>query len=353
MKKNQSLRAVARHLVLLVLGISVLSVARSQTAPLSLKEAIQQALKNKSNSVKARLDVENSQNKIDETKAQALPHINASAGVTYNPIIQLSAVPGELAGQPGTTLLIPFGQKWNGTAAVSLSQTVFDKSVFTALKAANATRDYYKLVAGLTDEQVIEQVATQYYQILVQQQQLTVVDSNIAITTRVKNVIEGQFKSGLAKKIDLDRSQVNLSNLEAQRQQLVNAVQLQENTLKFYMGIAIETPITIPATVLDSIRPQLSITDAAPNVTNLSDYKVLKKQEELLLLQKQATSAAYYPSVSLSANYGYQGLGSKFPIGTGVSWNDYASIGLNVKIPIFNGFATRQHFLEVRNDHLA
>lgn len=341
MKHNQSLRTLVQRLVLLVAGIGIMSVAEAQTKPLSLKEALQQALKNKSEAVKAKLDEQNSRNKIDEARSQALPQINGNAGITYNPILQLSAIPGELAGQPGKTMLVAFGQKWNSNASLSLSQTLFDKSVFTALKAANTTKQYYQLVSGLTDEQVIEKVATQYYQVLVQRQQLVVIDSNIATTTRVMKVIEGQYKNGLAKKIDLDRSKVNLSNLEAQQQQLSNAVQLQENTLKFYMGIPIETPITVPASALDSIQPKLAMMDNTPDVKKLSDYQVLKKQEELLVLQKEATTAGYYPSLSLSGNYGYMGMGNKFPIGTGANWFDYASVGLNLKIPIFNGFATR------------
>jgi outer membrane protein TolC len=342
MKHNQSLRTFAQRLVLLVAGVSVLSLAEAQTAPLSLKQALQQALKNKSVAVKARLDVENGQNKIDEARSQALPQISVNSGLTYNPILQLSAIPGELTGQPGKTTMVAFGQKWNSNTSLSLSQTLFDQSVFTGLKAAKTTQQYYQLLAGLTDEQVIEQVATQYYQVLVQRQQLVVVDSNIATTTRVKNVIDGQYKNGLAKKIDLDRSKVNLSNLEAQRQRLINSVQLQENTLKFYMGIPIETPITIPTSVLDSIQPKLAMMDNAPDVKKLSDYQVLKKQEELLVLNKEATRAKYYPSLSLSGNYGYQGMGNSFPIGSsGTNWFDYASVGLNLKIPLFTGFQTR------------
>jgi len=341
MKHNQLLRIFVQRLVLLVAGVSVLSLAKAQTAPLSLKEALQHALKNKSEAVKARLDEENGQNKIDEARSQALPQLSANGSLTYNPILQLSAIPGEIAGQPGKTLLIPFGQKWNSGASLSLSQTLFDQSVFTGLKAAKTTQQYYKLVARLTDEQVIEQVATQYYQVLVQRQQLVVVDSNIATTTRVKNVIEGQYKNGLGKKIDLDRSKVNLSNLEAQRQQLINSVQLQENTLKFYMGIPIETPITVPYAELNSIQPKLSLVDNAPDVKKLSDYQVLKKQEELLVLNKEATRAKYYPSLSLSGNYGYSGLSNSFPTGSAANWFDYASVGLNLKVPLFNGFQTR------------
>jgi outer membrane protein TolC len=350
MKHNPSLGTFLQRMVLLVAGVSILSLAKAQPAPLSLKEALQHALKNKSEAVKAKLDEENSQYKIEQARSQALPQINANGALTYNPILQLSAISGDLTGQPGKTLLIPFGQKWNSSASVSLSQTLFDKSVFTGLKAAKTTQQYYQLVAGLTDEQIIEKVASQYYQVLVQRQQLVIVDSNIATTTRVQQVIEGQYRNGLAKKIDLDRSKVNLSNLQAQQQQLTNAVQLQENTLKFYMGIPIETPITVPASALDSIQPKLALMDNTPDVKKLSDYQVLKKQEELLQLQKEATTAGYYPSLSLSGNYGYQGLGNKFPIGSGANWFDYASVGLNLKIPLFNGFSTRSKVRQAEVD---
>ena len=98
MKHIQPLRIFAKRLILLVAGLSILSVAKPQTAPLSLKQALQYALKNKSEAAKSRLDVENSRNKIDEAKAQALPHINGSGSLTYNPILQLSALPAESVG---------------------------------------------------------------------------------------------------------------------------------------------------------------------------------------------------------------------------------------------------------------
>src|SRR5690606_24980377 len=108
-----------------------------------------------------------------------------------------------------------------------------DQAVFTGLKAARTTREFYRINAELTDEQVIENVANNYYQVYIQRQRLTVLDSNYVNTSKVRDIIKGQFDNGLARKIDLDRINVLLSNLRTQRQQVLNAVQLQENTLKF------------------------------------------------------------------------------------------------------------------------
>jgi outer membrane protein len=46
---------------------------------------------------------------------------------------------------------------------------LFDQSVFTGLKAAKSTREFYQINAQLTEEQVIERVANAYYQVYVTQ----------------------------------------------------------------------------------------------------------------------------------------------------------------------------------------
>lgn len=312
---------------------------------LTLSRAIQYALQHQNDVRKAKLDEENAEYQIEEVRSRALPQITGTSGLTYNPILQLSAVPGDLAGQPGTTLLIPFGQKWNANAVISLNQNIFDKSVFTGLKAAKTTREYYQVMAKLTDEQVIEQVAQNYYQLLVQRQKMAVVDSTISNSKKVLEVIDGLQKNGLAKKIDVDRTRVNISNLQAQRQQLLNAVQIQENTLKFFMGMDIANSINVPTASFDEIQPNAAMIGETPVVKNMTDYQLLKTQEKLLEYQKESVKAAAFPTISLNGNYGYQGLGGKFPIGKGpsqnVNWFDYSNIGVTMRIPLFTGFGNR------------
>ncbi len=318
--------------------------AGAQTAPkeLTLKDAINYALENKSDARKAKLSVENSEYQIAEVRARALPSITANGNMTYNPILQLNALPGDFFGAPGTTLLAPLGQEWVSTAGVNLNQAIFDMAVFTGLKAARSTREFYQVNAQLTEEQVIERVANNYYQVYVQRQQLSIIDSTYNNTAKVRDIIKGQYDNGLARKIDLDRMNVNLSNINTQRQQLINAVQLQENALKFYMGMPIETPIMLPKTEF-SVTP-LAVNES-PDVTQRSEYQLLKKQEQLLFYQKKSIEAEYYPSLSLTAGYNYIGQGPEMPLfakpSDGVYWSDFSSIGVNLKVPIFNGFGTR------------
>ena len=331
-----------RLIIITILAFAI--TAKSQQAkPLTLKEAISYALENKSDAKKAKLKVENSEYQIQEVRSKALPQVSANGSLTYNPVLQTTFLDaGSFGGEKGQTIKANFGQKWSSTAGLSLTQALFDQSVFTGLKAAKSTREFYQINEQLTEEQVIERVANNYYQVYVQRQKLTVLDSTYVNTNKVKNIIKGQFDNGLAKKIDLDRIIVKISNINTQRQQVMNAVQLQENALKFYMGMPIETKIIIPVSQFEVSPQALS---QAPNTETRTEYLLLKKQEQLLTYKKKADQAAYYPTLNLSAGYNYIGQGPKMPWGVkpadGVYWSDFSSIGLNLKVPIFSGFATR------------
>jgi outer membrane protein TolC len=329
---------------IVLLSILFLTIAGNaqDSQSLTLKDAIKYALENKAEAKKAKLKIENSEYQIQEIRSRALPQITANGNLTHNPIIQTTVIDGAGFGQPGTTIQAAFGQKWISTAGVSLTQALFDQSVFTGLKAAKTTREFYQLNDQLTEEQVIENVANNYYQVYVLRQKLLLAENNLTTTTKVRDIVKGQFDNGLAKRIDLDRMNVNLSNINTQKQQIINAVQLQENALKFYMGMPMESQINIP-------QSQFEVTPAAftetANVSNRSEYLLIKKQQELLELQKQSIEASYYPTLSLAASYNYIGQGPQMPWfakpSDGVYWSDFSAIGLNLRVPIFTGFGTR------------
>lgn len=314
----------------------------------SLQEAIKQALQNKAEAKKAALQIKKAEYKIAEARAGALPQISATAGLTYNPVIQESLL--EFGGE---RIRAQLGQPWTSSAVVTLNQAIFDQRVFTGLKAAKSTREFYVLNAQLSNEQIIENVATAYYQVFVQEENLKTLNVSYTNTEKVRNVIKSLVENGLAKGIDLDRTNVQLTNISANRQQLVNAVELSKNSLKFYMGVPIDTDIELEE---KSIEPKPELIAGTVNLDDRTEVKVLNKNRELLQYNKKATEAYLYPTVGLQANYGWAGQGSKFPltngINNGVLWSDYSAIGLNINIPIFTGGATKSKIQQAEIDIL-
>ena len=329
-----------KKLLLSFLLVTGLASAQEQQV-ISLPEAISFALENKADAEKARLDIVSADAQIAEVRSNALPQLSVSAGTTYNPLLQENILPGEFFGAPGEDIAVAFGRKWNSTATAQLSQTIFNQAVFTGLKAAKSTKEFYQLNAQLTNEEIIETVATAYYQVYQTKQMLENLQKNLELTEQTVEIVKGLFENGLAKKIDYDRSKVALNNLIANRQQVINSVELSENALKFMIGMSIAAEIELPE---QSFQPWL-LPGANLEMAERTELQLMEKQIELLNWQKKATLAEYYPSASLSANYGWLGQGDVVPVWNGedqgVFWSDLASIGINVQIPVFNGFATR------------
>lgn len=218
--------------------------------------------------------------------------------------------------------------------------------MFTGLKAAKSGEEYYSLQTQQTKENVIYDVANLYYQLLVKKERMNVLDTNIIKLTQLVATTNSQFENGLAKKIDLDRIKVNLVNYQTQKSQLENQLKVQENQLKQKMGMPIETPIALPSLELSDIERKAAGTAdfGGFNLDDRTETRLLKKTEELQQYQKKAYLAEYFPSLAFKGNYSYNGMSNKFDLFGGNStanWYSMASIGLTLRIPIFDGFARR------------
>lgn len=319
-------------MALMVAGMLSGSLLHAQET-LTLQEAVKFALENKAEAKKAMLDLENSEYQIDEVRAGALPQINGSASVKYNAIIP--SMPLEVGGQ---TQYLKMGQPWNSTAGLSVNQQIFNQSLFTGLKAAKTTREFYIINRQLTDETLIEKVANAYYDVFQTQLQLETIDNNLENTNKTKTVIEGLVTAGIARQIDLDRIIVNINNLVAQRQIVVNALELKENALKFAIGMPIETDIELPEETFDV---NLEMATSTMDLAGRTEIKLMEKQAELLELNRKSMKAAYYPSLSFGGDIGYQGFGQGIPGSNDFKWFPTSGLGLNLSIPIFNGGSTK------------
>jgi outer membrane protein len=337
--------SIKRSIALFATSLILVQELQAQEV-ITLKDAVSYALKHKAEALKANLDIKNSEYKIQEARANALPQINASAGITYNPIIQEMAL-----NMNGQTMVVKMGQPWTSMPTVQLDQQIFNLAVFTGLKAAKSTREFYHINKQLTEEQLVEKVATNYFEVYKTKSQLSTLNTTIANTTRVRDVIQSLYSNGLAKKIDLDRMNVALNNLTSSKNQLSNAAKLQENSLKYFIGMDINTPITLP-------QPEFSmqiadLNDQPSSLEDRTEIRLLNKQRELLTYNKKAIDAQRYPTLAFSANYGYYGLGTKFPYfagkNNGVNWSDFSGLSLNLRVPIFAGFANKARVKQAQN----
>jgi outer membrane protein len=333
-----------RKFIPIVFGFLVIGNANAQK-PVTLQNALEYALSNSEVIKQARIDIDNVAQKVIETKAGALPRIDINSSLTGNILVPQFVLPAAISGgAPGEFVAIKAGQTWNAMSQVQLSQQIYNKQVFTGLKAAKSSVEFYRLAAQVSEENVMQQVAANFYQVVITKEKIKVVDANIDRVQQLHTMIKGQYDNGLAKKIDLDRVLVNRSNLEVQKLELINSISQQENMLKYYMGMPIETDIVLVNESIENMEiPVAPVINSEPfNSRSLLSYQVLNKQQELLDFQRKAIMAEAHPTLSLAANYNYQTQSNTFNLYSGKALNyDVSAVSLTLKIPVFDGYSRR------------
>ncbi len=336
------------------IGSFITAGAQAQTPSLTLKECLTTALKSNQNIAISRYEEQIGEQQIIQTRSRALPQVNANANFTDNFKKQVIVLPGEFVGQPGTTVAQEMGTTYNAGMAVEANQAIFDMAAFTGIQASKAAREYYKVNTARTEDEVINAVAQLYYQILAFQEQIKVIDTNIARLTGLVASTEGQYKNGLARKIDLDRIRVNLTNAQTQKLESENRLQSLYNNLKVQMGYAIDVPLQLSDLPLQEVEAKATNYSLQNdfNLSNRNEMRLLEAQRDLYSLQIKSIQAEYYPRLSAFFSYNYNGVGNDFgdmwrKNGSDI-WYGVGAFGARLSIPIFDGFARRSRVAQAK-----
>jgi outer membrane protein TolC len=118
------------------------------------------------------------------------------------------------------------------------------------------------------------------------------------------------------------------------------------------MGMPVATVINVPADELKKVETLPEMADTI-NIAGRIEMRLLNVQKDLYTLQRKAYVAEYYPTLSLTGNLSVTGQSDKFDLfnknGSAFYYNASA-IGITLKLPIFNGFATRSRIRQANVD---
>ncbi len=340
------IRAGRRYLgglALLFSGLAGLPAGAQSTNDVqafSIKDCINYASQNNSNVKISRLDEQIAQQDVNEVRGRGLPQINISGSFTDNLKLPVSLLPAEFfGGEPGTFRPLTFGTKYIATGTGEVTQMIVSPSFWIGLKAARYSSRLSQQNTQATSEQEVFEIANAYYQVIVQQKQLDLLRSNLVNTEKTLATTELQFKNGVAKRVDVNRLQVNFNNLQSQiKQAELNLVQVS-NRLKFEMGMPIEKQIVLSDTAINFREEDAVLNEPTGNYfENRIDYKRLETNLSLQELNRKNEIAGYFPQLSAFANYQYQAQRNEFNFTqSGKPWFQSAAVGLRLNIPIFDG----------------
>lgn len=306
----------------------------------SVAQAVDYARKNNVQVKNALLNVQIQQQTNREITAAALPNINGSVGMTDYLKIPTSLLPGEIFGQPaGTYIPVQFGTKYNSTASVQLSQTLFDGQVFVGLQARKTSIDFQNKNVEVTEEMIKTNIYKIYYQLAVGQTQIALLDANIARLTKLQHDANELYKNGFAEKLDIDKVSVQLSNLQTEKTKALNSIDVGYYGLKTLMGMPARDTLVLTDKITDEEIKADFLADTAYNYTDRKEYQYLELAKKLNQFNIRRYKLSYLPTLSLNGSYSKNAQRNTFSFFQKGDWFTTSYIGVNLNIPIFDGFA--------------
>lgn len=307
-------------------------LSQAQTA-WSLKDCIDYGLKHFGTVRIAQYQKENARQQSRQALAGYLPQVSGTGTFDDNLKLQMTTLPAGILGPEPAR--IAFGTKYQTNFTASAEQVIFDKSLLTGIKANKPNQQRAELNERQTQEEIIYQVSKNYYQVFVSQQQISLLQDNLERTQQVLNILKLQRDNGVIQAVDYDRTDVSYNSNKSQLSLAKTNVTLAINRLKYQMGLDQDQELLLKDSLLLTQLPKVE--ESLFDAKKLTDFQLTENELTLNRLDQDRIKAGYLPRLSFNARYGQLALTNE--LGNALqNFRGFATIGLKLNIPIFDGF---------------
>ncbi|MEP7375459.1 MAG: TolC family protein [Chitinophagaceae bacterium] len=309
---------------------------------LSVQQAIDYAGKNNVQVKNALLNIQIQEQTNREVTSAALPQISATGSFVYNAKLPISLIPAELfGGTAGTFQKFPFGVKYNMTGGVQLNQILFDGQVFVGLQARESVLKFQQKNLEVTEEMVKTNIYKIYYQLVVSKQQIELLDANIDRFEKLLKDTKIIQENGFAEKLDVDKVNVALTNLQTEKVRALNQVENGYLGLKLLMGMPARDELVLTDSIsYDQVKD--GVLDAGNfQYGDRKDYQYAELGIKLNEYNIKRYKLSRLPTLNFNAYYNKNAQRNKFDFLGNGDWFNVSALAFNLNVPIFTGFSTK------------
>ena len=341
MKTRSKLLAL---LVLLFAGHGVWAQEETASQSFSLEQAQQYAVEHSYALEIARLDEVKAEKQVGETRAMGLPQLNGE--LKYQNFLNLATqlIPAQFFNpdaQEGEFIAVQFGTQHNMTAGLTLSQLIFNGSYIVALQSAQAYKQMSYIQRQKTAAKTKSDVRQAYVAVLVSEESLQVLDSIYTATSKTLSETKAMVNAGFLEETDGDQMALMLSNIESQRLNANNQLEIARKLLNYNMGLPLDTKLELT----DKLNAVLASYDreaylsAALSLEENIDYQTAKHAVRVSELLLKLEKSAVLPSLSAYLSQSYNANRNEFNFfDKSEKWFETTLLGITLNIPIFAGF---------------
>ena len=324
--------------------------AQLQTNSFNLQQCIDYAYKNQVNVKNASIDKEIARYKIKETTGIGLPQIKSVSTYNYFIDVPTQVIPRSAFGDASGGFLTPqFGIANTLSYGLEASQILFNGSYLVGLQASKTYAELSNKALDRTKIDVNVAVSKAYYQLLIARERLILLDANIDRLAKSFKEIKALNENGFVEKIDVDRLTVLSNNIQTERSNVLRLLDLNNNLLKFQMGMPIGDKLIIYEKIEDiSFAKETVLADTSAFMSR-PEYALLQTQKKLNQLDLKRYKFQFLPSLAAFGNFSTAFQSNNFNTLFDRSFPT-SLIGLQLNVPIFSG---GQKYYRVKQAQLA
>ena len=330
---------------LLMIGLLILTAEATaqKTNSFSVQQAVDYAKQNSVQVKNAMLDILLQKQTNKDITSIALPQINGSGSVTDYLVIPTTLVPAQFfGGNAGEFAPVKFGTKWTAGASLAVSQLIFDGQVFIALKARNGTIDLQKAILGITEETIKANIYKIYYQLVLSKTQIELLDANIERLQKLNHDVTVMYDNGFTEKVDIDKLTVQVANLQTEKLKALNMIRNGYAGLKLLMGMPVKDSLVLTDDKLTDDQIKEGVLESSQySYNDRKDYQTMVITNKLNGLNVRRYKLTQIPTFALVGSYGVQAQRNKFDFFGKGDWYHTSYVGLQMRVPIFNGLSIR------------
>lgn len=285
-------------------------------------------------------ELQQAKKQIWETIAIGLPQVSAEANYNDNLEVQTSLLPAEImGGEQGKYVPVKFGQQYTADASITATQLIFDGTYIVGLKASKV---YYQLSEDKMEkvkEGIREAVTQAYFYVLAAEENYETLKENLANSQKIYEEAKAYYEAGLREDTDADQAALSVSSIESKVGEAKRSIEVARTTLKFLMGIDVNTTIELESSLDDLIATTLLKTQQNVGLqwTDHIDYRILDTQHKAQQLVVRKEKASYLPTLSAFYRYGKNTSTDEWNVfDKNTDWFNSSILGLKLSLPIFS-----------------
>ncbi len=302
-----------------IITIIVVALITSVTAygqtTLTLEQSKTLALENNKAIKNSALEIEAAKQVKKNAFTNYFPKVSANVlgFQAINPLIEYKMEGGNLPVYDGNPANLPTATQFAYFPGMELS--MFQRSAIGVLNIAQPIYAGSRIKTGnklaqlnvevkegqqkLSENEILLKTEQQYWQLISLQEKQKTLEKYELLLQNIRKQVDDAYKSGLIIKNDVLKVQIKQSELEANKNKLLNGKKLATMQFCQTIGIAYDSTLVLQETIGVTQEPLSYYTDHSQVLANRTEYKLLGKSVEAAQLQTKMKQGDYMPTVAV------------------------------------------------------